>query len=973
MRRRAVDWPLAALVVFASIVTAQADTLPTVSLRVGNHEGYGRVVFRLPSSIGYSVVQDGQRAIVKFAANLSIGAAAAIPRNMLSITSGTNQAELVIAPGSVLHDWRLGDLVVIDALDPIPAGKGLSQASAADGQQATPATVAAPPTAPTPPRTPPTALPAVAAQPTAPPVPGATPAGPAPSPPSQPAEPAPSTASPETPVQPSASQPPAEPVQPVAAQADDQTASDAENAIVVQGDAALGVAAFRRGNSALIVFDERRVIDTTPLRDDPVLGTASVQMLPTATVVRVQIEPSTSLSLSRSAGTWHITSVPSEPSLRPIRATGAEDRITLAADAPGSVVTFADPDTGATVLVGTQRSNGQGVPTERRAPGFSLLPTWQGVAVQVVADTVVLQPTAQGFALAGVPYLSSTPAVSELSQPLGLTRRYDFPSQSGATLQAKLRRQVVEAASAPARARGPLRQAVARTMIALGLGAEASALLRFAAADDPEQATSVDSAALTAIAALLANRPDEAEALNGQNLPTTDDIALWRAVRVAQLQDGPARAAPGFAATLPLLLAYPAEIRDRLLPLAAETLVAGGELTAAAALLGARQQDSSLDLARAMLLQAKGDNAGALAGYDRVAQSRDQYVHARAAVRAVELRLATGAIDPGRAVEGLESLLYAWRGDHQERALRERLADLKASIGAWRSALALQRETETLFPSEKAVLHAKLTDMFAALLRGDATASLPPLEFVAVVEENADLLPGGPDGDALQSKLADRLLALDLTKRAGPVLEKLMQAANSGAARAGFGARLAALRSREGDPAGALAALEASLAPDLPAELTEQRTLLAAAAYARRGDNQQALAALDGLDVAAADEARATILERANDWAGAQRALTAYVVKTVPAEGKLDEAQRRALLRLATAAARAGDDTTLAGLRQRETGRMETGPLADMFRLLTADQVRSVADLQRSGREAALARGLAGQLKAIQAPAGQIR
>ena len=46
---------------------------------------------------------------------------------------------------------------------------------------------------------------------------------------------------------------------------------------------------------------------------------------------------------------------------------------------------------------------------------------------------------------------------------------------------------------------------------------------------------------------------------------------------------------------------------------------------------------------------------------------------------------------------------------------------------------------------------------------------------------------------------------------------------------------------------------------------------------------------------------------------------------------------------------------------------METGPLADMFRLLTADQVRSVGDLKRSGQEAALARALPGQLKAAAA------
>jgi hypothetical protein len=125
------------------------------------------------------------------------------------------------------------------------------------------------------------------------------------------------------------------------------------------------------------------------------------------------------------------------------------------------------------------------------------------------------------------------------------------------------------------------------------------------------------------------------------------------------------------------------------------------------------------------------------------------------------------------------------------------------------------------------------------------------------------------------------------------------------------------------------------------------------------------MAALNALDDAAADEARATILERANDWPAAQKALASYVARTVPASGKLDDAQRHALLRLATAASRAGDQAALGALREREVPRMGSGPLADMFRLLTAEQVRSVADLKRSGQEATLARGLPGQLNAL--------
>ncbi len=110
---------------------------------------------------------------------------------------------------------------------------------------------------------------------------------------------------------------------------------------------------------------------------------------------------------------------------------------------------------------------------------------------------------------------------------------------------------------------------------------------------------------------------------------------------------------------------------------------------------------------------------------------------------------------------------------------------------------------------------------------------------------------------------------------------------------------------------------------------------------------------------------RATILERANDWPGAERALADYVAKAVPPEGELNDTQRRTLLRLATAAARAGDDAALVGLREHQAARMGTGPLADMFRLLTSEQVRTVADLKRSGREATLARGLPDGLKAV--------
>lgn len=196
-------------------------------------------------------------------------------------------------------------------------------------------------------------------------------------------------------------------------------------------------------------------------------------------------------------------------------------------------------------------------------------------------------------------------------------------------------------------------------------------------------------------------------------------------------------------------------------------------------------------------------------------------------------------------------------------------------------------------------------------------------------------------------------------------LAKLIQS-SSGAARAGFGARLAALRLREGDADGALATLSASASDNLPAPVELQRAIVKARAIARRGDPAGAIALLAKLGSAEADEVRAGILETAKQWREAEQALAEYAGKTVPTDGALNEAQRRTLLRLAGATAQADDPAALASLRQREARRMGGGPLGDMFRLLTAGPVQSSADILRAGREIALARSVPADLKAMQ-------
>ncbi len=455
----------------------------------------------------------------------------------------------------------------------------------------------------------------------------------------------------------------------------------------------------------------------------------------------------------------------------------------------------------------------------------------------------------------------------------GFTRRFDFPRLAMAPLRQSEHAAVVAAAAAPAQARAGKRMTAAQAMLALGLGVEAQSVLTVAATADGRGAENPDLLGLSSVAALLAGRPTEAAGIDDARLNGTDEVALWRAVRTAMGKEDSPEAAAVFAANYPLLLDYPEALRDRLLPLVAEAMaLSPGTRDAAQAVLDARPDDRKLDLARGMLAEGS-DAAAALAIYDRVAQGPDRLARARAASRAVELRLVGGALTTAQAADALDRQIYSWRGDGRELALRRRVAELRRQSAAFRPALSALREAEAIWPEQHPALLSDMARVFAEAVAQDATNPLPPLDLVALADENADLIPEGAAGQAIAARLADRLAVLDLPRRAVPVLEKLAAQSPAGPVRAEFGGRLADMRLAQGDAPGALTALAASSADGLPPALLEARTLTFARAAAAAGKPNSATAALAALDTPRARTLRAELLESGEGLAGRHRRL----------------------------------------------------------------------------------------------------
>jgi hypothetical protein len=904
-----------------------------VTLRVGVHGTVGRVVFVVPRGvIGAIVSQDDGTVRVVLAGAGAVPGSVRGTRNVVAIDGGNDAAVLVLARGSHPVLWQHAGRVVVDVYGPGPAAV------------ATPA-IAAPPAVP-----PPVVPPPKPAQTVAP--------GALPSPPPAAGLAAASPPAVVAPVQAAPLGPPADsvPTDGLVAARVPADAAGGGDAILVPFDREVAAAAFARGDLAHVVFDDSKPVDLAELKDDPVFAGARVSLLPAATDLTLRLAAGKRLRLHRRPNGWVVAVVPQAGDFDSASVKLSNGIATIATPQAAATVVMDDPLTGARLLIGTVRAEGAAVMVPHRSPDFTLLRSWAGVALLAQSDRLALRATKAGFTLAtasGPPLADVTAGDAEqaLAEAGTLTRHFDLAPLPLALRRARFTNDMAAVAAAPRLARFRPRLRAAQNMLALGLDNEAASVLRLAVREDPSQAQNADAAALLAMADWLAGRGDGA-ALAAPAMGASDEMALWRAVL---RPDADGRAAATLAGNWRLLLAYPEALRRRLLPRVADIMLKGGQRAAAAALL-AKVADPLLDGARAEALRLDGKTAAALALLDGLADGRDRRVAADARRDAIELRLATGAMTPAAAAEALDKHLYDWRDDAREADLRLRIAALRSQAGDWRTALALLRETEGLFPARHDQVHVVERQVIADLLASSAAARLAPLDLVALVEENADLLAEKGASETLAPVLVDKLLALDLPDRADPILAKLMAATGALEAKAVLGARLAGLRLDQGDSTGAKAALLASDATGLTAPTVAHRAVLQARALLLDGAEDGALALLTAHDSPEALDMRARLLEKRHDWRQAELVLQALVRSSLPATGTLTDAQQDLLLRLASAASEAGDMALMQQLQSGDARRLTAGPRAQLFQALATRPVTAIADLPRSGREAAAAR-----------------
>ncbi|WP_337996009.1 tetratricopeptide repeat protein [Oleispirillum naphthae] len=898
----------------ASASSAAAPAPGAVPVRVGVHPGFVRIVFDWPRRPGVSTGLTDGRAFIRFDAPGRIDLArlrGLLPEAMRSVREdGRNPLAVSLPAAAAAKSFRTG-----------AGGIAVDVPTAAAAEKPAPRSPAAP----------------AAAEKPAPAKPAAKPA---------PGEPPPPAAAPVGAVSTVPQTPPTGRIVSLSFAWDQPT----------------GAAMFRRGGYVWMVFDRPQTADISLMRRMGKGVIEDIEQIPSAraTVVRALAPPNYNPSPRREGLLWIVDFMvqplrPTQPIevMPQLKAEGGA-RLFLPVNEGGNPISFTDPEIGDDMWVVPVIPLGSGIAPARRFVDAEMPVTAQGVVVIPRADEVAVATSRNGVEITrkgGLRLSGEAGAAVALAEPAGggLSKAFDFKNwiKGGEDHFVEDERKLFDrVVAASDDRRNAARLDLARFYLAQGFGAEALGVLGVIAKDDPGSREQPDFLAVRGAALYLAYRSGEAlKDLGHETLGGSGEAKFWRALAAAAAADKDARAEAVLTirAGAPLLKDYPPTLRARIALAAAEAVADAGDDVGIRNFLDIAKRDGATPAEQAETLYLTGRmnaTSGALeTAIENWQKAEDTMVRpfrARAAFDRIVLMRKMGKITDAEAIDGLDRLRFAWRGDDFEYTLLKTLAEMDLSAKRYGEGLRVLKQMVSYFrdkPGAKDITELMRTT-FRELYLNDRADDMPPVRAIALFEEFRELTPPGPEGDEMIRKLADRLVAVDLLDQAAALLDHQVETRLSGVEKSRIGARLALVHLFNQKPALALAALKKSETPETTPEMKRQREQLRARALA---DLNQPDNALKGLAEDNSDDAnllKAEIEWRRKNWAGAAEALARTVHAPEPGT-QMQPAMRQRVLQWVTALRLSEQRREIAQVRRDYLPFMNATPEYDAFNLLT--------------------------------------
>ena len=606
----------------------------------------------------------------------------------------------------------------------------------------------------------------------------------------------------------------------------------------------------------------------------------------------------------------------------------------------GDSITFDDPEVGDRLYVVPTSKPHQAVQEERHMTDLEIMPAATGMVVRplkdgvnvrhimlteeaaepkekeggkkeaeekdgkdkVVVDKTVVADTQHAggddVVVVTAPYgLSVTPgggAITLIGAPDEASdndnnRLFDFPnwrrggleklSESRQELQAKI------AAAATPEERDGLLMDMAKLYFSNDFGHEALGILDLVLIENPEIIKNTDFIALRGAASAMSGHYKEAlQDLSTPAIQQHPEVSLWIGYAAAATEQWH-MADRSFPKSNRLLLQYPDNIAIPFTIYMAESALHLGHTEMANQLLNSinRTSDSldpqykaALDYLRGVAYSQMGQPEKAVALWQPVADGLDRLYHAKASLSLTRLLLQQKKITLKEAIDRVDNLRFAWRGDGLEVNILHTLGALKAQDGQVLSGLEDMKRAADLADSlldDSAPVRDDMKHIFTDLFLSDTGSRIKPLEIVSVYNEFSAMIPPGPEATTAALNFADGLIRMDLLSKAAEIMEGQLKNGNLADDKsAALGAKLTAVYLLDSKPKQALAALQETDRSDLSARIREERTLLKARAQSQLGLTSEAIATLSMFNSRNAQRLKADVLWHAQKWADAATA-----------------------------------------------------------------------------------------------------
>ncbi len=767
--------------------------------------------------------------------------------------------------------------------------------------------------------------------------------------------------------------------------------------------APVGAAVFRRGETVWVVFDTKAGIDLSALpKVSAQYSRANTVQGADFTAVCITTAANAPVSAQAVGGVWTVTvgdaSQPKPGLVNPTRDVEATQPALSAAVAGATrAIWLDDPITGDRLAVITALSPSKGLDSPRHYVDLDFLQSAQGLAispragdlsVDVAGDLVHLArpggmtlSTPQQAAndatatnLADMPQASTMPGLIDFDGwsklgPQGFYARYDALRNAAAAEADKDSQSTGKVGTVAAR------MGLARFLVGSELSYEAIGELNLLARDQPAMLGDPELRALRGAAKAMSGRYDEALAdLSAPPVANDPSVALWRgyvAAKGGHWDD----ARKGFQTGYKVLSQMSPKWKARMARAYAETGLELGDLKTAKIEVsiameagGGAAEDTETSFIQARIMEADGDKLRALAIYDTLAKAPNGALASAGLLHATQLRIAMGKMKPTDAADIYDGLRYRWRGDSTELESIRALGQIYMSLGRYRQALETLRSAGNRSSDlpQQAAIQTDLYNDFRALFLDGGADGWEPIQAVALWRDFQALTPVGAEGDQMVRKIARRLVDVDLLSQAAELLKWQVDSRLDGVAKAQVADDLALVYLMNRQPEQALDAINASRTTVLPTAMNTERRALTARALIALGRTDQALEIVGSDKSPESDDLRAEVAWKAQDWKMAGPLLEKRLGDRWKKPGALNAEDEARLLRAAIAYSLGADDASLARLRQRFGGFIDTAHAPEYLKIAftgVADSHLSPADFNRVVAEGDTFAGWVTQMK----------